>query len=114
MQPTRTTRQTLAHLYRQRALLDLAIAREETALDDIRRQYGRLPREFIPHGDESAYQRHIRSDVPFPEDAGHQPCGCRVAHAAYERRRAERAEERRGGVQLTVYDALREQREERA
>lgn len=109
--PGMVTRQTLANLYRQRALIDMKITREELALEAIREQYGRLPRMSIPHGDESAYQRHIRKRIPFPEDGGLPPCGCRIAHNRYEARRAAAAEERRNGVQLTVYDALREQRE---
>lgn len=38
-------------------------------------------------GTDSGYHRHRVQQVPFPEDAGGQPCGCRAAHAASELRR---------------------------
>lgn len=46
------------------------------------------PRSPMQHGTESGYYRHRRDGVPFPEDSGGEPCGCRAAHAAAESRRA--------------------------
>ena len=82
-------KRTLATLYRQRALLDVEIARLEDQVAQARITYGRR-RDPLAHGDESSYQRHIRKRIPFPEDKGFAACGCRMAHAAYERQRAER------------------------
>lgn len=103
----RQTRADLAAMYRQRAELDAAISRAEVELDDIKRMLGgRVRMQAIPHGDESAYQRHIRQAVPFPEDGGGTPCGCRLAHAHYEADRKRKAEQRRGGVQTTIFDHM--------
>lgn len=42
-------------------------------------------RKLVPieHGTEKGYIYHIRRGVPFPEDEGDDPCGCRKAHAAH-------------------------------
>jgi hypothetical protein len=41
----------------------------------------------IPHGEERGYIYHIRRGVPFPEDEGEEPCGCRKAHAHHHAQR---------------------------
>lgn len=46
-------------------------------------------------GTNSGYARHVRKQVPFPEDTGGEPCGCRRARADAEAARAKRAAERR-------------------
>lgn len=105
----RSLRQQLALAYRSRAALDEHIERLEAAVELARQQNGgRHSREFIRHGDESAYRRHVRRGIPFPEDEGGDPCGCRVAHSRYEAIRRQRADDRRNGVQLTIHDAIRE------
>lgn len=101
----KTRRQALAELYVLRARVDREIARAEAEIEHAR-ALGRLKREHIEHGDESAYQRHIRKDIPFPEDAGEVACGCRMAHARYERARAARADAAKNGVQTTIYEVL--------
>jgi hypothetical protein len=49
--------------------------------------------QTAPCGSESKYQRHIRKGIPFPEDQGGLPCGCRGAHRAYEALRQARRRE---------------------
>lgn len=103
----RQGREALAQLYRQRAGLDVEIARAEAEVEHAKRLLGgRVRMQGIPHGDESAYQRHIRNGVPFPEDAGEPPCGCRLAHAHYEADRKRKAEQRRDGIQTTIFDHM--------
>lgn len=102
----RSARRHLADMYRVAADLDVAMRRVEAEVDFEReRNGGRLEREHIEHGDESAYQRHIRQEWPFPEDVGGEPCGCRIAHARYNTRLSGRRQNR---DQLTIFDALRE------
>lgn len=104
--PATTSRQYLARLYRLAAELEVAIGRAEATVEHERDlNGGRLASESIPHGDESAYRRHLRKDIPFPEDDGGAPCGCRYAHARAEQIRVKRSLTRE---QLTIFDALRE------
>jgi hypothetical protein len=104
-----TPRQRLAVLYRQVSIAEAEIARLEAEVEYQRKLHGRIGTEHIRHGDESAYQRHVRKHLPFPEDFGAKPCGCRKAHANYERQRAERARERANlSGQTTIFEALRE------
>lgn len=48
-----------------------------------RRPKGRTPRKELEHNTESGYGWHHRHKVPFPEDTGGEPCGCREAHRQY-------------------------------
>lgn len=36
--------------------------------------------ETITHGEDRGYYAHRRLGVPFPEDSGGVPCGCREGH----------------------------------
>lgn len=47
----------------------------------------RIRRRQIEHGTDSGYHWHRRHKVPFDEG---DACGCRAAHAAYEKARAMR------------------------
>lgn len=44
---------------------------------------GRTPRKELEHATDSGYLWHLRHGIPFPEDAGGEPCGCREAHRVY-------------------------------
>lgn len=46
------------------------------------------------HGRDADYYQHRIKGVPFPEDAGGEPCGCRAAHTAAEKRRAKNRPQR--------------------
>lgn len=43
----------------------------------------------IEHGTAKGYIMHLRRKEPFPEDSGKESCGCREAHATYQRERRE-------------------------
>lgn len=44
---------------------------------------GRTPRKEIEHATNSGYEWHRRHGIPYPEDEGKEPCGCREAHRLY-------------------------------
>lgn len=44
---------------------------------------GRTPRKELEHATDSGYLWHLRHKIPFPEDTGGEPCGCREAHREY-------------------------------
>lgn len=44
---------------------------------------GRTPRKELEHATNSGYEWHRRHKLPFPEDEGGEPCGCREAHRQY-------------------------------
>lgn len=48
----------------------------------------RVRRTHLEHGTDSGYYWHRTRDIPFPEDEGGEPCGCRRAHTEREKRRA--------------------------
>lgn len=54
------------------------------AVESARR--GWKPRAPAKCGTPSGYSRHIAKGIPFPEDAGGTPCGCRAAHAERQTR----------------------------
>lgn len=62
----------------------------------------------LEHGTESGYSWHRNHGLPFPEDEGGLPCGCRRGHnVAEQRRRLRRLEAEREREQLTIYDFLK-------
>lgn len=66
-------------------------ARVEQELADEQRRLSLGPRrraQRLIHGTDSGYYWHRNHRVPFPEDNGEATCGCRIAHAEAERRRA--------------------------
>lgn len=69
-----------------KARVDRELARAERAA----REGARRRRRPAEHGTDSGFIRHHRKGIPFPEDDGGEPCGCREAHAAYERSRSQR------------------------
>lgn len=83
-----TTR--LQQLRALHARIESEIATEERRITGRRRR--RVQR--LVHGTDSGYYWHRNHGVPFPEDTGAAPCGCRLAHAQAERERARRAERR--------------------
>lgn len=72
----------------QLRLLQARVAQE---LADEQRRLNLSPQrraQRLIHGTDSGYYWHRNHRVPFPEDNGETPCGCRIAHAEAERRRA--------------------------
>lgn len=94
--------QALATAYRERVAIDQRIARLESEVAlrrDTARAEGRSGRvRNAPCGTPSAYYKHIRKGMPFPEDYGQPACGCRLAHAREE---SKRAAARRAANQVT-------------
>lgn len=71
-------------------LLKARVDKELKVAERAARAGARRRRRPAAHGTDSGFLRHHRMGIPFPEDAGGEPCGCREAHAAYERSRAAR------------------------
>lgn len=74
-------------------------ARVTTEIESIEAQLTYVPpppstrrrRHELEHGTDPGYSWHIRHHVPFPEDSGGEPCGCRAAHSQYEKNRWQRS-----------------------
>ena len=76
--------------------IEREIAREIKARQQrTPRPEARTRRRQLEHGTDSGYYWHLRHKVPFPEDTGADPCGCRAAHADQEAIRAREARRRR-------------------
>jgi len=59
--------------YRTRTKREMASHHLENHTDPV-------PEPF-PHGEDRGYYRHRAQGIPFPEDEGGEPCGCRKAHS---------------------------------
>ena len=77
-------RARLAQLRELKAKVDAEVAHIEFLLS-LPKSGRRKRAKELPHGTENGYGWHRRKGIPFPEDEGGEPCGCRAAHSMYVR-----------------------------